>query len=86
MTSEDLLRGDAATLEQTGRGAYTGALGYVGPAGMDLNILIRTMSLMGRELEFRAGAGIVADSDPDREYDETLAKAGAFFHILEADR
>jgi anthranilate synthase component 1 len=65
-----------AELEGTGRGAYTGSLGYLTRDGrLDLNILIRTMTLTGRELTFRAGAGIVADSDPQRELEETRAKA-----------
>ena len=65
-----------AELEREARGAYTGSLGYVNLDGsMDLNILIRTASLRARELSFRAGAGIVADSDWQRELDETRAKA-----------
>jgi anthranilate synthase component 1 len=63
-------------LEGEARGAYTGSLGYLGRDGsMDLNILIRTIELHGREITFRAGAGIVADSDPQRELEETRAKA-----------
>jgi anthranilate synthase component 1 len=65
-----------AELEGVGRGAYTGSLGFLGHDGtMDLNILIRTMTVMGRQVELRAGAGIVADSDPQREVEETRAKA-----------
>jgi anthranilate synthase component 1 len=65
-----------AELEDSARGPYTGSLGYLNHDGSgDFNILIRTMSLQGRELEFRAGAGIVADSDPARELAETRAKA-----------
>jgi anthranilate synthase component 1 len=65
-----------AALEGEGRGAYTGALGYLGHDGrMDLNILIRTLTLHENRASFRAGAGIVADSDPDRELAETRAKA-----------
>lgn len=65
-----------AELEAAGRGAYTGSLGYLSRCGrMDLNILIRTVTLLGRQVEFRAGAGIVADSDPERELEETRAKA-----------
>jgi anthranilate synthase component 1 len=63
-------------LEGTVRGPYTGSLGYLGVDGtMDLNILIRTALLQGNSLGLRAGAGIVADSDPDRELAETRAKA-----------
>jgi len=65
-----------AELEQTGRGAYTGSLGFLGRDGsMDMNILIRTLSVQGRTVELRAGGGIVADSDPYRELEETRAKA-----------
>jgi anthranilate synthase component I len=65
-----------AELEGEGRGAYTGSLGLLGrDGGMDFNILIRTMTLSGRMIEFRAGAGIVADSDPERELEECRAKA-----------
>jgi anthranilate synthase component 1 len=65
-----------AELEGEGRGPYTGSLGLIGRDGaMDFNILIRTMTLIGRSVEFRAGAGIVADSDPERELEETRAKA-----------
>jgi anthranilate synthase component I len=65
-----------AELEAEPRGPYTGGLGYLNHDGSgDFNILIRTMSLLGDALEFRAGAGIVADSNPERELDETRAKA-----------
>ena len=65
-----------AELEGTGRGAYTGSLGFLGRDGnMDMNILIRTLSVVGRNVELRAGGGIVADSDPQRELEETRAKA-----------
>jgi len=65
-----------AELENEPRGPYTGTLGYLNHDGSgDFNILIRTMSLYGRQLEFRAGAGVVADSDPQRELAESRAKA-----------
>ena len=65
-----------AELEGTGRGAYTGSLGFLGRDGtMDMNILIRTLRVQGRRVELRAGGGIVADSDPQRELEETRAKA-----------
>ena len=65
-----------AELEGVARGAYTGSLGYLNRDGtMDMNILIRTLQLAGRELTVRAGAGIVADSIPERELEETRAKA-----------
>jgi len=63
-------------LEQQPRGAYTGSLGYINHDGsMDLNILIRTLVRKNNQICFRAGAGIVADSDPDKELQETRAKA-----------
>jgi anthranilate synthase component 1 len=65
-----------AQLEGEPRGPYTGSLGYLNHDGSgDFNILIRTMSLYGRTLEIRAGAGIVADSQPERELAESRAKA-----------
>ena len=65
-------------LEPVARGLYTGSLGTIGFDGtMDLNIAIRTMVMDGRRLSFHVGAGIVADSDPEREYHETLSKAEA---------
>ncbi len=70
-------------LEGKGRGAYTGAMGYLALDGsLDLNILIRTMTLQGGEVELRAGAGIVADSDPLHELDETRAKARGLLRAL----
>jgi anthranilate synthase component I len=76
-----------AELEGEGRGAYTGSLGYLTRDGrLDLNILIRTMTLRGRELSFRAGAGIVADSDPERELEETRAKARGLIAALGEER
>lgn len=65
-----------AELEGVGRGPYTGSMGYLGRDGsLDMNILIRSMLQQGRELYFRAGAGIVADSEPERELAETRSKA-----------
>jgi anthranilate synthase component I len=72
-----------AELEGEGRGTYTGSLGLLGlDGGMDFNILIRTMTLVGRAVEFRAGAGIVADSDPERELEETRAKARGLLAVF----
>ncbi|MEM1438778.1 MAG: aminodeoxychorismate synthase component I [Pseudomonadota bacterium] len=74
-----------AELEQRPRGAYTGSLGYLNRDGsMDLNILIRTLSLAGGELSLSAGAGIVADSDPEHELDETRAKARGLLRAVHA--
>lgn len=65
-----------AELEGSGRGYYTGAMGYLDHRGhMDLNILIRSLVTDGRHIQFRTGAGIVADSDPAREVAETGHKA-----------
>jgi anthranilate synthase component 1 len=70
-------------LEGSGRGAYTGSMGYLAMDGsLDLNILIRTMTLRDGEIELRAGAGIVADSVPERELEETRAKARGLLRAL----
>ena len=72
-----------AELEGQGRGAYTGAFGWLNRDGdLDLNILIRSAELEGARLRFRTGAGIVADSDPGRELDETRAKARGMLRAL----
>lgn len=63
-------------LEQAGRGAYTGSFGYLSRCGqMDTNIVIRSLTQHGRHLTLRAGAGIVADSEPQAELAETRHKA-----------
>ncbi|HET8721012.1 MAG TPA: aminodeoxychorismate synthase, component I [Nitrospira sp.] len=67
-------------LEPVRRGPYTGSFGYIGWNGdLDLNIVIRTLVVTGRKAYLQVGAGIVADSDPAKEYEETLHKAQAFF-------
>lgn len=72
-------------LEPVARGPYTGSAGYIGFNGnMDLNIIIRTFVIKDRTAYVQAGAGIVADSDPEREYHETLKKAEALIRTLEA--
>lgn len=72
-----------AELEGVGRGAYTGAMGWLDHDGdMDLNILIRSAELEGATLRFRTGAGVVIDSDPQRELDETRAKARGMLRAL----
>ena len=72
-------------LEQAPRRSYTGSVGYINRDGsFDFNILIRSFLLRGSELSFRAGAGIVADSDAERELDETRAKARGLLRTLEA--
>ena len=63
-------------LERVRRGPYAGAVGYFSFTGnMDMGIIIRTIVFTGKTIYIQAGAGIVADSDPDREYEETLSKA-----------
>jgi anthranilate synthase component 1 len=70
-------------LEGEARGAYTGSLGYLNRDGsMDLNILIRSMEFRADSLVLRAGAGIVADSIPERELEETRAKARGVLRAL----
>jgi anthranilate synthase component 1 len=74
-----------AELERCPRGAYTGALGYLNRDGdLDLNILIRTLQLRADRASFRAGAGIVADSDAQHELEETRAKARGLLRALGA--
>lgn len=64
------------SLEPVPRGAYTGSMGYLNRDGScDFNILIRTMLLQNDQVHFSAGSGIVADSEPERELEETRAKA-----------
>ncbi len=70
-------------LEPSPRGLYTGAIGYCSWSGdMDWNIVIRTLEVHRNEVSLHAGAGIVADSEPEREYSETLYKAQALFDAL----
>ncbi|HET7204154.1 MAG TPA: chorismate-binding protein, partial [Steroidobacteraceae bacterium] len=72
-----------ADLEREPREAYTGSLGYLDLGGaLDLNILIRTLTLRNGEIGFRTGAGIVADSVPDAELAETRAKADGILRAL----
>lgn len=71
-------------LEPVIRGPYTGSVGYISFGGdMDLNIIIRTFVIKDNTAYVQAGAGIVADSDPEREYHETLKKAEALIKTLE---
>ena len=73
-------------LEPTNRGVYTGAIGYFGFDGtMDLNIAIRTCILKEGRAYFHVGGGIVADSEPEAEYQETLDKASSWLAVLEGD-
>lgn len=71
-------------LEPVSRGPYTGSFGYIGFSGsMDLNIIIRTFVIKDGFAYVQAGAGIVADSDPEKEYYESLKKAEALIRTLE---
>jgi len=73
-----------AELEPTARGPYCGCLGWIGFDGaMDTNILIRTFTAGRGWVQFPVGGGIVADSDPAREYEETLHKAAGLLQALE---
>lgn len=73
-----------AELEPVRRGPYTGSMGYIGFSGdMDMNIIIRSFLIKDGYAYVQAGAGIVADSDPEREYFETLKKAEALIKTLE---
>ena len=72
-------------LEPSSRGPYSGSMGYIGFSGfMDLNIIIRTLLVKNGKAYFHVGAGIVADSDPEKEYRETMDKAAALICVLEA--
>lgn len=73
-----------AEMEQQARSAYTGSVGYINRDGsMDLNILIRTMIRVNNSISFRAGGGIVADSDARRELEETRAKARGLLNVFQ---
>jgi anthranilate synthase component 1 len=71
-------------LEPTRRGLYGGAVGYLDFAGnLDFCIAIRTIAMRGQAAQIQAGAGIVADSVPQAEYEETRDKARALVQALE---
>lgn len=71
-------------LEPVRRGFYTGSIGYLGWQGnADLNIAIRTMVTHKNQVFFQLGGGIVTDSDPELEYEETLHKGKALFQSLQ---
>ncbi|MEK6725401.1 MAG: anthranilate synthase component I [Deltaproteobacteria bacterium] len=71
-------------LEPSRRGPYAGCLGYFGFSGnMDMCITIRTMVIKDNQIYMQAGGGVVADSDPDAEYQETVNKATALFKAVE---
>jgi aminodeoxychorismate synthase component I len=71
-------------LEPVARGPYTGSIGYLANTGdMDMNIIIRTFVVKDQQAHVQVGAGIVADSVPQREYEETLEKAEALKRAIE---
>ena len=71
-------------LEQMPREAYTGSVGYISQNGkMEFNILIRSFIHEGDTLSFRAGAGIVYDSIPEKELSETRHKAAGLLKVFE---
>jgi len=73
-----------AKLEKEGRGPYAGMIGYFGFDGtMDTCLAIRTMIGRGNTFSVQAGAGIVADSDPAAEYQETINKASAMLRAID---
>ena len=70
-------------LEPVRRGAYCGAIGYLaGDGSLEFNVAIRTMTVKDGVVHVPVGCGIVADSDPAAEYEETLVKARAMFASL----
>ena len=72
-----------AELEPTQRGVYCGSIGYISATGaMDTSIVIRTYLALRGQIYFQAGGGIVADSDPELEYRETLDKARGLIETL----
>lgn len=74
-----------AELEPSRRGVYCGSIGYIGTSGvMDTSIVIRTYQALDDAVYFSVGGGIVADSDPEQEYRETLDKARALIDALAA--
>jgi anthranilate synthase component 1 len=73
-----------AELEPDQRGVYAGSLGYVSFGGnLDMAITLRTVVVAEGVAYVQAGAGVVADSRPEREFEETLEKAGAMFKAIE---
>lgn len=76
-----------AELEPEPRGLYCGSIGYLGYDGsMDTNIAIRTLTHVDGEMRFGAGGGIVIDSDPEAEYQESLDKAARLIALFETGR
>lgn len=75
-----------AEIERVARGIYCGAIGFIGFSGhMDTNIAIRTVAIDSQLAVFQAGGGITALSDPEAEYEETLAKASRIFDAFRSE-
>ncbi len=72
-------------IEKTPRGIYTGSIGYIDKEDFDFNIAIRTIDIQDSFLSFQLGGGIVADSNPYEEYQETLYKGRTIFNALGMD-
>jgi para-aminobenzoate synthetase component 1 len=73
-------------LEEMQRGIYSGAIGWFGGDGScDLSVVIRTLIIKGKQFEFQVGGGIVADSAPESEWEETITKARGMLHALGVD-
>ena len=74
-------------LEPTKRGIYTGSIGYADFCGnTDLSIVMRTIIVKDGRTYFQVGGGIVADSDPEKEYQETLDKGRALAEAIRAQK
>jgi para-aminobenzoate synthetase component 1 len=71
-------------LEPVRRHVYTGAIGFIGAGDLSLSIAIRTMTVASGRLYYHVGSGIVADSDPAKEYEETLHKAAGMQEAIAA--
>ena len=72
--------------EKIKRGVYSGALGWFGGDGScDLSVVIRTLIIHGNKFEFQVGGGITSDSDPEKEWQETIIKARGIMTALGAD-
>jgi anthranilate/para-aminobenzoate synthase component I len=68
--------------EKRHRGIYSGALGWINGRTCELSVVIRTLVARGKECEFQVGGGIVSDSEPQKEYEETLTKAQGMAKML----
>jgi para-aminobenzoate synthetase/4-amino-4-deoxychorismate lyase len=73
-----------AELEPAARGAYTGAIGFAGPAGLELSVAIRTFEVRGARIRLGVGGGVVADSDPEAEAEELAVKAAPLLEAIGA--